>query len=110
MPGMSSTPDPPDPPGSSVRPSPHDAFFRDILGRPANAASHLRSVLPPELVKRLDLDHLTLLPGSYINSGTLRARHSDLLFSTRLDDRDALIYILVEHQSRSHPMMAFRML
>jgi predicted transposase/invertase (TIGR01784 family) len=93
---------------SSV-PSPHDAVFRRVLGVPSNAASQLRATLPPALVARLDLDRLTLQPGSLVDA-TLQWRHTDLLFTVPLDGRDAFIYVLVEHQSRSDQLMAFRML
>lgn len=89
--------------------NPHDTYFRRVLGEPRNAASALRAILPPTLTARLDLDGLTPVPGSYVDQ-ELRWRHTDLLFSTRLDGRDGFVYVLVEHQSRSDPLMPFRML
>ena len=93
----------------SSQPSPHDAVFRRILGEPANAASQLRAALPDALVDRLDLDRLTLVSGSFVDA-TLRWRHSDLLFTVPLAGREALVYVLVEHQSSDDPLMPFRML
>ena len=95
----------------SSQSSPHDAVFRRILGEPANAVSQLRAVLPDVLVDRLDLDRLTRVSGSFVDA-TLRWRHSDLLFTVPLHDhdREALVYVLVEHQSSDDPLMAFRML
>ena len=93
----------------SSQPSPHDAVFRRILGEPANAASQLRAVLPDALVDRLDLDRLTRVSGSFVDA-TLRWRHSDLLFTVPLAGREALVYVLVEHQSSDDPLMPFRML
>lgn len=89
--------------------SPHDAVFRRVLGEPANAASQLRAVLPAALVGRLDLDRLARVSGSFVDA-TLRWRHSDLLFTVPMQDRDALVYVLVEHQSSEDPLMPFRML
>jgi predicted transposase/invertase (TIGR01784 family) len=66
-------------------------------------------VLPRTLVDRLDLDRLTRVPGSFVDS-TLRWRHSDLLFTARLQGREAFVYVLVEHQSGTDPLMPFRML
>ena len=73
--------------------------------------SQLRAVLPDALVDRLDLDRLTRVSGSFVDV-TLQWRHSDLLFTVPLrdDDRAALVYVLVEHQSSDDPLMAFRML
>ncbi|WP_460725412.1 Rpn family recombination-promoting nuclease/putative transposase [Nocardia heshunensis] len=79
--------------------NPHDAYFRRVLGRPIDAAGELRANMPPALVPRVRWDELTLEPCSFV-SPQLRSRFSDLLFSTRLDSREALIYMLIEHQSR----------
>lgn len=101
--------------GSTVRhmaanPSnPHDAYFRNVLGRPAEAASELRLVLPREIVARLDWATLEVQSGTFV-SDELRSRQSDLLFRTRLDGHNAFVYILLEHQSRSDNLMPFRML
>lgn len=93
----------------SDQPSPHDALFRRVLGEPANAASQLRAVLPATLVARLELEKLALVSGSFVDE-ELRSRYSDLLFSAPLDGHDAFVYVLVEHQSRTDPVMPFRML
>lgn len=87
----------------------HDGLFRLVFGKPVHAASELRAVLPPELASRLDLDRLRALDGSFVDS-ELRWRHSDVLLSTRLDGHDALVYVLIEHQSRPDPLMPWRML
>jgi hypothetical protein len=91
------------------QPSHHDAVFRRVLGEPANAASQLRSVLPAELAERLDLDQLTRVSENFVDED-LQWRHTDLLFTAPLDGLDAFIYVLVEHQSRTDPLMPFRML
>jgi hypothetical protein len=115
--------DEPDPGGSSPSPSrpepgrkqpggaptPHDSVFRRVFAVPANAASQLRAVLPPDLVGRLDLGRLAPVPGSFVDEA-LKWRHSDVLFTAPLEGRDAFVYVLVEHQSRDDPLMAYRML
>jgi predicted transposase YdaD len=90
-------------------PTPHDSVFRRIFAVPANAASQLRAVLPPELAARLDLARLAPVPGSFVDEA-LRWRHSDVLFTAPLDGHDAFVYVLVEHQSSDDPLMAFRVL
>lgn len=95
----------------------HDAMYKLVLSVPANVASLLRAVLPPELIARLDLEHLRLVPGSFVDED-LRQRHSDILMRTRLrgDDGDGrvepevLVYCLIEHQSRPDPLMPLRIL
>lgn len=86
---------------------PHDGLFKAILGKPEHAASQLRSVLPHRLTARLDLDHLEKLDGNFVDQA-LHQKHTDLLFRTRLDDREALLYFLVEHQASPDHWMAFR--
>lgn len=94
----------------SKQPSgPHDAVFRRFLGEPVNAASQLRAVLPAAVVGRLDLARLHRVSASFVDE-TLRWRHSDLLFTAPLDGHEAFVYVLVEHQSRTDPLMPFRML
>lgn len=89
--------------------NPHDAYFRQVLSQPADAAGELRAVLPKAVAARLDWDALALQPCSFV-SQQLRSRYSDLLFRTRLDDHDAYVYLLVEHQSRPDPLMSMRMM
>jgi hypothetical protein len=96
-------------PPAGGQPTPHDAVFRQVFGVPENAASQLRAVLPPGLAGRLALDRLARVPGSFVDEA-LKWRHSDLLFTVPLDGRDALVYVLVEHQSSADPLMAYRML
>ncbi|MFT4164367.1 MAG: Rpn family recombination-promoting nuclease/putative transposase [Microlunatus sp.] len=100
---------PPDP-SSSGPPAgqPHDGLFKAILGKPEHAASELRSVLPAALTNRLDLDRLERVDGSFVDQA-LRQQHTDVLFRTRLDEREALIYVLLEHQSKPDHWMALRM-
>ncbi|MCP9624627.1 Rpn family recombination-promoting nuclease/putative transposase [Nocardia otitidiscaviarum] len=89
--------------------NPHDAYFRHVMSRPADVAGELRAMLPASVVTRLDWDALVLQPCSFV-SQRLRSRYSDLLFRTRLDGHEALVYLLVEHQSRPDPLMPMRML
>jgi predicted transposase YdaD len=81
--------------------------FRRIFGVPANAASQLRAVLPPDLAARLDLGRLTPVPASFVDEA-LKWRYSDLLFTAPLDGRDAYVYLLAEHQSSADPLMSLR--
>jgi predicted transposase/invertase (TIGR01784 family) len=90
--------------------NPHDAYFRAVMSHPVDAAGELRAIMPPELVARIDWDRLSLEPGSYVDD-ELRSRYSDVLFSTHTTDgHEALIYILVEHQSRPDRFMPIRLL
>lgn len=110
--------------GGSKQVQPHDALMRAVLSNPVDAGAEVRSVLPPELVARLDLDHLELQSGTFVTE-ELSHRQTDVLFRTTMrseqaesDDRaeqtveedNAYIYFLIEHQSTPEPLMAHRML
>jgi predicted transposase YdaD len=90
--------------------SPHDAYFRKIMSHAPDAAKEIQSALTEPVAALIDWPHLQLQPVSFVTE-ELHSRHADLLYKTRLlDGEDVLIYILVEHQSRSDRFMAFRML
>ena len=68
-------------------------------------------MLPPGLVEVIDWDTIQREAGSFIDP-ELASRHTDLLFSVRVRDRDTrlVLYLLVEHQSTNDPDMPLRML
>jgi predicted transposase YdaD len=92
-----------------MTPRPHDALFRSAFETPAHAAGELMSVLPPPLAAALDAAGLELEPASYVDPD-LADSHSDLLFSTRLGEEPALVYMLFEHQSTVDEIMPLRVL
>jgi hypothetical protein len=88
---------------------PHDAFFKQVFGDPANAAPVLRSVLPPRVAAHVDWDSLALVRASMVDE-QLRQRHGDLLFqATLIDGRAAFVWLLFEHQSAVDRWMSWRM-
>jgi predicted transposase YdaD len=88
---------------------PHDALFKSVFGRTAHAAALFRNMLPASVSAAIAWDTLELQPGSYIDR-RLSDSHSDLLFSVRIDGHQALIYVLIEHQSTVRRDMPLRML
>ena len=90
-------------------PNPHDALFKWTFSQPELAAAELRAVLPRPLVKRLNLDRLTLAEGSFIDKD-LQGSQADRLFHVPCDDRLAFVYVLFEHQSTVDPLMPLRLL
>jgi predicted transposase YdaD len=88
----------------------HDALFKAAFGQPDIARSELALVLPPRVLAHLDLSTLAVTPGSFVDED-LRHAHTDLLYAVRTkDDRDALVYVLFEHQSSFDELMPFRFL
>ncbi|XXT19409.1 Rpn family recombination-promoting nuclease/putative transposase [Sorangium sp. So ce429] len=92
-----------------MTPTPHDALFKATFSQPEHAAAALREALPAAVAARIDFATLALQPGSFIDQ-KLAASQSDLLFSARLGRASVFIYVLFEHQSTTHPLMAFRLL
>jgi predicted transposase/invertase (TIGR01784 family) len=90
--------------------TPHDALFKEILGRPEHARGALRSVVPVAMGEALDWPTLAPVPGNFIDPA-LRERFTDVLFSvTWRGGGEALVYVVFEHQSSVDDRMAFRLL
>jgi predicted transposase/invertase (TIGR01784 family) len=70
-----------------------------------HAASLLRDNLPTAIAERIDWTSFERLPESFVDE-ELAWRFTDLLFRAKLSGRDAFIYVLIEHQSTSDPLMA----
>jgi predicted transposase YdaD len=88
----------------------HDALVKALLGTPEVAARVLRFLLPETVRAAVDFATVASEPGSFVDEN-LRQLHTDLLFSARLNDgRQALLYLLLEHQSRVEERMAWRLL
>ena len=89
--------------------NPHDRLFRSIFSKPEHVAPELRIVLPERISSSIDWSALQLVPGSFVDEALSELR-SDVLFSTTLSNREALLYCLLEHQSTPDPMMPHRLL
>ncbi|MDI1427983.1 Rpn family recombination-promoting nuclease/putative transposase [Polyangium sorediatum] len=89
--------------------NPHDALFQYVFSNPEHAGPALRTMLPPALARKVDFATLTLSPGHFVDP-ELDAHRSDLLFSARIANRDAFIYVLWEHQSYVDAWLLLRLL
>jgi predicted transposase/invertase (TIGR01784 family) len=88
----------------------HDSLFKFAFSRAEHAASAVRAILPARIRGLIDFDAFTLQPGSFVDV-ELKARHTDVLYRTRLRARDdLLVYVLFEHQSTPDHSMPLRML
>ena len=89
--------------------NPHDLFFKTAMKDKRVAREFLMRHLPNDLSKQVDFDNLALQPGSFIND--IRKESAvDVLFKTTIEDKEILIYLLVEHQSSPSELMPFRIL
>jgi len=90
--------------------TPHDAFFKRLLGAPDAAATFLRERLPPDIAAALAPDPPEPVPGSFVDA-ELGLSQSDLLFRVRTVEGDeAFLYALLEHKSDPDPMVALQLL
>ncbi|MCB9796502.1 MAG: Rpn family recombination-promoting nuclease/putative transposase [Alphaproteobacteria bacterium] len=95
-------------------PTPHDHLVKAVFGEPQQAALALREYLPPAALRWVDLEQLERVDRSFVDEA-LSERHADILFVTRLhnapeESSEALVYLLLEHQSTPDPLMPFRLL
>ncbi len=90
--------------------NPHDRFFRDSFGRPEIARNYLEEYLPSDVRSLLDLEHLVLQDGSFIDE-TMQEHQTDLLYEVRLTTGDkAYVYFLFEHKSYPAPLVSLQLL
>src|SRR5262245_8300368 len=93
-------------------PSPHDALFKAVIGKPEHARGLLRAIVPPALAEAVDWATLELRPGSFVDAA-LKAQHTDLLYAASWrDGGEMLMYFLFEHLSAppKDGLMAYRLL
>ncbi|MBY0545040.1 MAG: Rpn family recombination-promoting nuclease/putative transposase [Gammaproteobacteria bacterium] len=87
----------------------HDKFVKSMMQHPEVARDFFNAHLSPEILEKMDLSTIKMEAVSFIDP-ELREHESDLIFSTDLVNKEkALLYVLIEHQSRPDRLMAFRM-
>ena len=87
---------------------PHNNLMLAILSDPARAGSLLRASLPASVMERLSEELPVPLEGSFVDE-QLRASRSDKLFELRYRNGGrGLLYVLLEHKSRSDPGTALQ--
>lgn len=89
--------------------NPHDRYFREQFSRIEVARSFFREYLPSELAQAIDWKTFRLAPGDFVQKA-LHNRKTDILYQTRIDDREGYCYLHFEHQRSVDPQMAFRLL
>ncbi|MBF0425016.1 MAG: Rpn family recombination-promoting nuclease/putative transposase [Magnetococcales bacterium] len=78
---------------------PHDRLFKALFSHPETAGHLLRQYLPSEVVALFAPETPELVEGSFVDEALL-AYYSDRLFRIRtVDDKEAFIYVLMEHKS-----------
>mgnify|MGYP001628032539 CR=1 FL=1 len=87
----------------------HDRLFQRTFRDPAAAGALLRAILPAPLTGAVDWGTLTPLSSRSVDR-RLGLREGDLLFRALADGAEVLLYVLLEHQSKSDRPIARRLL
>ena len=88
---------------------PNDKLLKATFSNPDNARAFFQNHLPSGLSCAFDWDSLRLESSTFVDPH-FAALESDLLFSLKLQDSNAFLYLLFEHQSSEDPRMALRLL
>jgi len=88
---------------------PNDKLLKATFSNTDNARAFFQSHLPSELAYAVDWTSLTLESSTFVDP-QFAASESDLLFSLKLHQSEAFLYLLFEHQSSEDPRMALRLL
>lgn len=88
---------------------PHDRLMKAVFSDLVQARAWFEAFLPEQVVHRLELATLRREPGSFVDAA-LRERLSDRMFSVRMGESRALLYLLLEHQSTPDRFLPLRAL
>lgn len=88
---------------------PNQALTEETFADRPQAIAFFKSHLPPGIAAKADWASLTELPWSFTKPSP-EEEASDLLFKVNIGGRDALLYLVFEHQSTADPAMPLRML
>jgi predicted transposase/invertase (TIGR01784 family) len=92
---------------------PHDSLFRAAFSSRRRAVNFLRKFLPKEIVSKVNWSSLKVenIPGV---AASLRQNRNDLIYRLNWKEgttqREARIFVLLEHQSQPEHLMVFRIL
>ncbi|AFC71445.1 Rpn family recombination-promoting nuclease/putative transposase [Rickettsia australis] len=86
----------------------HDKFFQKALENPFVAREFFNMHLPSNIKTLFSPATLTLENDSFIEL-SLKESITDVLFSVEINNSESYLYLLLEHQSGSDHLMAFRL-
>ena len=93
----------------SVINKPYDLLFKHTMGSDIALRDFVRNHLPKHIVERIDPASIKLTKQSFVPS-ELRELHSDLVASCTIDGKEALLYLVIEHQSKESRLMPLRLI
>ena len=89
--------------------NPHDKFFKDTFSNPFVVRDFVENYLPEPILKMVDLSELEIQSGSHVDE-ELSELFSDILFRTKINQREGYLYFLFEHKSYPDRMVALQLL
>ncbi|MEM9242566.1 MAG: Rpn family recombination-promoting nuclease/putative transposase [Pseudomonadota bacterium] len=87
----------------------HDLFFQQSLMQKSIALDFFKAHLPRSVQSKIDWNSLTLEPGRFV-AKEYRVQYSDVLYSVRLSEELAYLYILAEHKSYGDRFLPLQLL
>ena len=89
--------------------NPHDKFFKDTFSNPLVTRDFIENYLPESILKMVDLSELEIQSGSHVDE-ELSELFSDILFRTKINQREGYLYFLFEHKSYPDRMVPLQLL
>ena len=86
----------------------HDSFFKKQFQDIEVARSFFENYLPKEVIQNLELENLRIASNELI-SKELKKSQTDILFQSKIQDRDGYFLLSLEHQKQVDPHMCLRM-
>jgi predicted transposase/invertase (TIGR01784 family) len=78
--------------------NPHDATFKDVMGRKEIAKDFIEKNIPKEVLDIMDLNTMERKDGTYVGKH-LEERFTDLIYGVKINNKEAYISLLLEHKS-----------
>ncbi|MEL6340907.1 MAG: Rpn family recombination-promoting nuclease/putative transposase, partial [Myxococcota bacterium] len=88
---------------------PHDRYAKRLLQRPEVAADILGFVLPEALAAALDLASIESAGTEFVDARLQQTEPDIVLKMKTVNGAQALLFVVLEHQSSVDPWMAYRM-
>ena len=87
----------------------HDKLFKEVEQIKENAADLISATFPREILKKLNLESLTLESENYVD-GKLSEYYSDLVYNCDFSEENIRICLLFEHKSYQPKYVEFQLL
>ena len=86
-----------------------DNIFRKLFSDKDLFKMFLDDFIDRDWVSEIDKDDIEVLPTEYIDLIGAN-RENDIVYRIKLDDEEAFVFIMLEHQSKTDFLMPFRLL